>query len=101
MFFGSEFPQTETSIGIDGIGHIRYFSGKSLSQLKAENRLTGGKFSTWKTVTGAARSTNNKVIQSDFFAYIKTISKPTQLRTQYNSWYDWMKDITESNIQEF
>ncbi len=99
MFFGSEFPQTETSIGTDGIGHIRYFSGKSLSQLKAENRLAGGKFSTWKTVSGAARSTDNKVIQSDFFAYIKTISKPTQLRTQYNSWYDWMKDITESNIQ--
>lgn len=99
MFFGSEFPQTETSISTDKMGHIRYFSGKSLAELNAEGHVLNGKFSTWKTVAGAARSTDMNVIQSDFFAYIKTIAKPTRLRTQYNSWYDWMMDINENNIQ--
>lgn len=99
MFFGSEFPQTETSIPADGIGHIRYFSGKSMALLASQNRLTDGKFITWKTVTGAARSTDVSVIQSDFFSYINSISTPSKYRLQYNSWYDFMMDINENNIQ--
>lgn len=98
MFFGSEFPQTETSIDAANLGHIRYFSGKSLAELKAENRYDG-KFTTWKTVAGSARSTEMNVVQADFFEYINTIARPTKLRTQYNSWYDWMMNITETNIQ--
>ena len=99
MFFGSEFPQTETSIPTDGIGHIRYFSGKSMALLSSQNRLTDGIFLTWKTVTGAARSTELSVIQSDFFDYINSISTPSKYRLQYNSWYDFMMDINENNIQ--
>jgi hypothetical protein len=99
MFFGSEFPHTETSIGTDSIGHIRYFSGKNFAMFKNENRLTDNTFSTWKTVAGAARSTDIQVIQSDFFEYIRDISTPSNFRMQYNSWYDFMMDINENNIQ--
>lgn len=99
MFFGSEFPHTETSIGTDSIGHIRYFSGKNFAMFKNENRLSNNTFSTWKTVAGAARSTDIQVIQSDFFEYIRDISTPTKFRMQYNSWYDFMLDINENNIQ--
>jgi hypothetical protein len=100
MFFGSEFPHTETSIDNDKIAHIRYFSGKSLATLQAEGRLNDqGQFETWHTVAGAARSTELQVIQNDFFSYINDIATPTKFRTQYNSWYDFMLDIDENNIQ--
>lgn len=100
MFFGSEFPHTETSIDTDKTAHIRYFSGKSLATLQQEGRLNDqGQFETWQTVAGAARSTEVQVIQNDFFNYINDISTPTTFRTQYNSWYDFMLDIDETNIQ--
>lgn len=99
MFLGSEFPLTENEIS-NQVAHIRYYSGKSLADLAAENRLNAqGQFTTWKNVLGAARSaTDMDVIQSDFFAYINSIARPADLRIQYNSWFDWMMDITEENI---
>lgn len=99
MFLGSEFPQTENEIA-DQTAHVRYYSGKSLAELGQENRLDAqGAFTTWKNVLGATRSaTDMDVIQSDFFAYINSIARPANLRIQYNSWFDWMMDITEENI---
>lgn len=100
MFFGSEFPHTETSIDTERTAHIRYFSGKSMATLQQEGRLNSeGQFETWKTVVGAARSTEVQVIQNDFFSYINEIATPSGFRTQYNSWYDFMLDIDENNIQ--
>ncbi|MPQ43868.1 discoidin domain-containing protein [Clostridium tarantellae] len=99
MFFGSEFPSTDNRI-IDAEGkdlaHIKYFSGKEFEDLK---KTTDGKFVTWQTVAGAARSTDQSVIQSDFFKYIDTISTRTDFRKQYNSWYDHMMSITAENIE--
>lgn len=98
MFFGLEFPATESEITQDNVAHIRYYSGKSFTMLDAEHRLKNGVFTTWKEVIGAARSADIDVIQSDFFGYIDEIATPIKLRTQYNSWYDFMLDIDESNI---
>ena len=53
---------------------------------------------TWQTVAGAARSTEQKVIQADFFEYIKSIATPSEFRTQYNSWFDNMMKISDENI---
>lgn len=99
MFFGSEFPETDNAI-TDNIAHVRYYSGKSLAELNDEKRLNSdGQFTTWKNVIGSTRSVSDMdVIRSDFFAYINTIAKPIKFRLQYNSWFDWMMDITEENI---
>ncbi|MGL5244238.1 MAG: discoidin domain-containing protein [Sarcina sp.] len=99
MFFGSEFPSTDNRIvDVNGkdLAHIKYFSGKEFEDLK---KTTDGKFVTWQTVAGAARSTEQSVIQSDFFKYIDTISTRTDFRKQYNSWYDHMMNITAENIE--
>ena len=53
---------------------------------------------TWQTVAGAARSTEQEVIQADFFEYIKSIATPSEFRTQYNSWFDNMMKISDENI---
>lgn len=98
MFFGLEFPAAESEITAGGIAHLRYYSGKNFETLHAEKRLVNDDFITWKEVTGAARSTDMDVIRSDFFSYINDIAAPIKLRTQYNSWYDFMMDINENNI---
>ncbi|MGL5379852.1 discoidin domain-containing protein, partial [Clostridium sp.] len=99
MFYGSEFPQTDNRI-VDtnegDLAHFRYFTGKTFDQL---DKTEDGKYVTWQTVAGAARSTDESVIQSDFFSYIDTISTRTNFRKQYNSWYDHMLNITSDNIQ--
>ena len=93
LFFGSEFPQAENEIS-NGFGHSRYYSGKSLSSIAKD-----GVFRTWPNVEGAARSVSEVgVIRQDFFSYIETIARPTKVRMQYNSWYDWMMTITEERI---
>lgn len=98
LFFGLEFPAAETEITSAGEVHIRYYSGKSFEALAAEGRVQGDVFSTWKAVTGAARSTDTDVIRTDFFSYIHDIAAPAGFRIQYNSWYDFMMDINENNI---
>lgn len=100
LFLGLEFPAAESEITQDRTAHIRYYSGKSFEMLNAEKRVENNRFITWKEVIGAARSTNMDVIQSDFFSYINDIATPVKLRTQYNSWYDFMMDINENNILE-
>lgn len=39
-------------------------------------------------------------VQKSFYEYIENISTKTDLRLQYNSWYDYMKDITADNIEK-
>ena len=101
MFFGCEFPVTDTQI-VDGTGYMRYYSGKSFAQLEKDNQLTAdqdvAKYVTWQTVAGAARSTEQSVIQTDFFEYINSISEPSEFRLQYNSWFDNMMRIDDKNI---
>lgn len=98
MFFGCEFPAADTEI-VDGTGFMRYYSGKTFSRLKEDNQLTtDDKYVTWQTVAGAARSTEQEVIQADFFEYIKSIATPSEFRTQYNSWFDNMMKISDENI---
>ncbi len=101
MFFGCEFPVTDTQI-VDGTGYMRYYSGKSFAQLEKDNQLTAdqdaAKYVTWQTVAGAARSTEQSVIQTDFFEYIDSISEPSEFRLQYNSWFDNMMRIDDENI---
>ena len=98
MFFGCEFPVADTEI-VDGTGFMRYYSGKTFSRLKEDNQLTtDNKYVTWQTVAGAARSTEQEVIQADFFEYIKSIATPSEFRTQYNSWFDNMMKISDENI---
>lgn len=98
MFFGSEFPETDNEI-VDNVGYLRYYTGKSFARLEADNQLTtDGKYVTWQTVAGAARSTDNAVIQADFFEYIKSIATPSDFRIQYNSWFDNMMLIDDERI---
>ena len=100
MFFGCEFPETDNQIE-EGTGHIRYYTGKTFERFEADNQLTtDGKYVTWQTVAGAARSTDNQVIQADFFEYIDSIATPSEFRIQYNSWFDNMMLISDENILE-
>lgn len=100
MFFGCEFPAADNEI-VDGTGYMRYYTGKSFDRMEKDNQLTqDGKYVTWQTVAGAARSTDNAVIQADFFEYIKSIATPSEFRIQYNSWFDNMMLISDENILE-
>ena len=96
LFLGSEFPLSENNI-VDNTAYCRYFSGKSFDKL---NLNCGHTFKTWNTVVGAARSLDLQVIREDFLAYIRDISRKIKPRFQYNSWYDYMHDITNENIME-
>ena len=112
MYWGCEFPQAENKVR-DKTGFIRYHYGKNLvvendksdgqfHNYNNYNNANGisGKMITWDAVVGAARSTDYQVVQSDFYEYIETIATKTNFRQQFNSWYDNMKNITDSNIQE-
>ena len=98
MFFGSEFPAADTDVEGDAM-QIRYYSGKSLAQLREEGSLDErGAWQTWPNVIGAAQGTDTDVVQTDFFAYIDTIATKTDFRVQYNSWYDNRMGITDERI---
>lgn len=94
MYTGSEFPAADNHIQ-DGFAYVRYYAGKTLGELKGENR----EYVTWNTVFGAARSTEQEIVQADFLEYIRAISRPLYLRTQYNSWFDHMLNIDKDNIR--
>lgn len=100
MFFGCEFPAADTEI-VDETGYMRYYTGKTFERMREDNQLTtDGKYVTWQTVAGAARSTENEVIQADFYDYIDSIATPSEFRIQYNSWFDNMMKIDDENILE-
>lgn len=102
MFFGSEFPETDTQI-VEEMGRSRYWTGKNFADFKRDNQLTkDGEYVTWQTVCGATHDDGDdmNVIQADFFDYIDDISKPSEFRIQYNSWFDNMMFIDDENIIE-
>ena len=107
MFFGSEFPETDTQI-VSGdsdakVGRSRYWTGKNFADFERDNQLTkDGKYVSWQTVVGASHSDGSdmNVVQADFFNYINQISKPSDFRIQYNSWFDNMMFIDDQNIIE-
>ena len=107
MFFGSEFPETDTQIVAGDndakLGRSRYWTGKNFDDFKRDNQLTkDGKYVSWQTVCGASHSdgSDRNVVQADFFNYINQISKPSDFRIQYNSWFDNMMFIDDENIIE-
>lgn len=87
LFFGCEFPATENRI-IHGAGKIIYYVGKNV----------GKDYACPVTVMGAAKDNSIIEVKKAFFEYIESISQPTKLRFQYNSWYDYMLKIDEENI---
>lgn len=107
MFFGSEFPETDTQI-VSGdsdakVGRSRYWTGKNFADFERDDQLTkDGKYVSWQTVVGASHSDGSdmNVVQADFFNYINQISKPSDFRIQYNSWFDNMMFIDDQNIIE-
>lgn len=100
LYLGSEFPAADTRMNENTL-QVRYYSGKSFDQLKADNQLTtDGKFVSWQNVAGAARGTTKAEVQSDFYDYIGDIATPTTFRKQYNSWYDNMMTITDDSIEK-
>ncbi|WP_455683632.1 discoidin domain-containing protein, partial [Thomasclavelia sp.] len=100
MFFGSEFPATDTKV-VNNQMQIRYYSGKSIKQLREENKLTtDGKMVTWPNVVGASQGIESDVVQTDFFTYIESIATKTDFRKQYNSWYDNRMAITDDSIKD-
>ncbi len=89
LFFGCEFPATQNII-IYGIGQVKYFVGKKIN----------GEYKCPVTVVGGAKSDLLVDVQKSFFEYIESIATPTKLRIQYNSWYDFMKEIDADNIEK-
>lgn len=87
LFFGCEFPATENRI-IHGNATVRYYVGHSV----------GKNFECPVTVMGAGPDNTLIGVRNAFYEYIDFISTPCKLRFQYNSWYDYMKKITEQNI---
>lgn len=99
MFWGCEFPATDNKIEQD-IASVRYYLGKNMKQLDDDHRLTTqGIFKTWDGIAGSTESAaDTDVIQKGFFSYIRKIAVPSNLRIQYNSWYDFRLDINNDNI---
>lgn len=99
-YFGLEFAMGENYVDEEeGVFIVRQYSGKTYSKLEKEKRCTNGAFYTWPSVFGSARTSDSAILRADFLEYIRTLQPPTVMRTQYNSWYDWMMDIDEENIQ--
>lgn len=88
LFFGCEFPATHNTI-IYGVGQVKYFLGRNVD----------GVFRCPVTVVGGAKDNTMIDVQNAFFDYINDIAVPTDLRIQYNSWYDHMLNIDENNIK--
>lgn len=99
FFFGSEFPEADNRI-IDGFMHSRYYCGKSLLELGYSNSLDDkGFYRTWNNVVGVSHSsTDFNVVRKDFFFYLNKIKRPSGMRLQYNSWYDWYMTISSEKI---
>ncbi len=93
LCFGCEFPGTENNIE-NGAVFVRWYSGKPLVSL-----LENGVFETYNSVCLACRSNDTVQRKTDFFEYIRKISRPLRFRTQYNSWYDHMLNISADNIE--
>lgn len=92
MFFGCEFPGAHNTVE-DNRVCLKYYSGRALGELSVD-----GSYTSWQAVCGSAGGTDDTVLTHDFLEYIKDISTPLRFRRQYNSWYDHMQDIDDSNL---
>ncbi len=92
FYFGCEFPAAVNTIK-DNTVTVRTYSGKTLAELAKD-----GSYRSYNYVLGVSESDIFAQVQRSFFDYIRSISKPVKLRTQYNSWFDNMLNITEENV---
>jgi len=99
FFFGCEFPAADNRIK-KGIYQSTYYYGKAVSEIDEDDADNRNYFSTWHTVTGAARSSDQQVLKNDFLEYIKTIAVAPEFRIQYNSWYDYMYNINPEKLEK-
>lgn len=88
LFFGCEFPGTDNRI-VHGAGQVKYYVGKSV----------GKGFKCPVTVMGGGKDNTIGEVKKAFFQYIDFISQKTDLRFQYNSWYDTMRKVNDENIK--
>ena len=94
-FFGCEFPAALNKIENSMICSRRYY-GKHISALADE----AGYIYTDRAVCGVAPAASFESVRNAFFDYIEKIARPAYLRTQFNSWYDHMMEITRENIEQ-
>ena len=94
-FFGCEFPATYNTVSKSAVC-VKYFCGKTFASLSKEK----GRCVFPKAVIGVADSDSDVRLKKALFSYIETISQPIKLRSQYNSWYDHMLNISAENIAE-
>lgn len=94
-FYGCEFPATYNTVE-ESCVCVKYFCGKTFDSLSKDK----GKCSFPKAVIGVADSDSDVRLKKALFSYIETISKPIKLRSQYNSWYDHMLNISAENIAQ-
>lgn len=87
LFFGCEFPAADNRI-IHGTGQIKYYIGKNV----------GKNFICPVAVMGGGKDNTIISVRRAFFEYIDFIAQNTDLRFQYNSWYDGMLKINEQSI---
>lgn len=92
-FYGCEFPATYNTVANSSLC-VKYYSGKKISDISPA--LGNCVFP--KAVIGVADSDSDERLRKALFSYIETISMPLKLRRQYNSWYDYMLNITHENI---
>jgi hypothetical protein len=89
LFFGCEFPATQNEI-LFGIGQVRYWLGKKIN----------GRHDCPVTVVGGAKSNLMVDVQKAFFDYIEDISVKSDIRIQYNTWFDRMHNIDADTVEK-
>ena len=89
LFFGCEFPAADSRI-IHGAGQIKYYIGKNI----------GKDYVCPVTVMGGGKDNTIAEVKKAFFEYIDFISVKSDLRFQYNSWYDTMGKISADSISK-
>ena len=86
-FWGVEFPAADNQVR-DGSLYAGYLWGRTLQ--------AGQPYDTYSAVMGVAD--NPAFITDTFFEYINRIrARPLRLQVQYNSWFDYGKNVTKKN----
>ena len=89
LFFGCELPATDNRIH-HGMGRIKYYIGKSV----------GRGFECPITVIGAAKDNSVTEVKKAFFEYIDFIRQKSDIRFQFNTWYDNYAKISSKSVCE-
>lgn len=92
MFFAGEFPMADSRI-TDGVGRCEYHLGRRLSELNDNSE-----YITIPFVIGSGFGDAFDKMRNSFFAYLRTLIRPSRFRIQFNSWYDNMLDIDDDKI---